>query len=379
MSNSCKIPWETGTDPGRQPVRPVQQHFPRYETGKIVESIHALRGMTITVIVFRHCLYLFDSISLETSLFAKLVDEFFFNWTIFFVLISGYLFQYLSYKYDTRAYWAAKVKNIVIPYVTVSLAVFALLYPETLEALPLISADKDNLVVWGIGMLVTGQHCVQMWYIPMISVIYLMGPLLYRISSRDLTVVAVICLLWTLITYKPAPSNIPLNVLHYLPVYIIGMFLCQKHEAILRLTRENIAVIALFFLAILGVSFHEKFNVLVLNQSGSYLMSIEKIVLFIILFYMLERFRLPAPLQTVFSYLANISLSVYLLHMGIIQTLLPHLGTLPWWETITTSENGLYSTLMNLLFTMVVILLCSAIVACVKLAFSRKSRLLIGA
>jgi len=357
----------------------MQQHLSQYETKKRIESIHALRGITITAIVFRHCLYLFDSNSLETSLFSKVIDELFFNWTIFFMLISGYLFQYLAYKYDTRTYWASKVKHIVVPYVVVSLVTFVLLHPEILASYPLVSADKDNLVVWGVSMLATGQHSVQMWYIPVISVIYLMGPLLYRASSRDLTVVAVICLLLTLITYKPTPSNIPLNVLHYLPVYIIGMFLCQKHAAMLRLVRKNIAVIAFFFLAILGVSFHEKFEFLVLNQSGSYLMSIEKIVLFVILFYVLECFRLPTPVKRIFSYLANISLPIYLLHMNIILMLLPYLGGVPWWETTTSSENGLYATLMNFLFTAVVILLCSSIVTFVKVAFSRKSRMLIGA
>lgn len=344
-----------------------------------IGSIHTLRGITIAVIVFRHCLSFFDARSMVSSPFAQVVDELFFNWTIFFVLISGYLFQHLSYKYETRSYWKSKIKNIICPYIAVSLATFPLLHLETVQSLPLFATGEESLLTWALRMLATGQHSEPMWYIPMISVIFLMGPVLYKVSQKDLTVPAILGLLWAVITYKPEPWNTFLNVLHYLPVYIVGMFMCQKHDAIMRQLRGNIAAIAVFFLVLMGVSFHEKYELHAINQSGGYLMSVENIVLFALVFYALEQWRLPAWVGKTTSYLANISLAVYLIHMVLVHKLLALLLTLSWWPAVTNSPSGLVSTFANAVFTAVILLLCAGVTELVRLAAGRKSRLLVGA
>lgn len=344
-----------------------------------IESIHILRGITIAVIVFRHCLFLFDSQGMNTSLLAQVVDEFFFNWTIFFVLISGYLFQHLSDKYETRRYWTSKIKNIICPYIIVSLAIFPLLHYETIQSLPLYALEGECLSTWILRMLVSGQHSEPLWYIPMISVIYLMGPILYRLSLKDLTVPAILGLMWTIITYKPEPWNAFLNVLHYLPVYIVGMFVRQKHEEIILLIRKNLVVLSGFFLILICVSFHEKYEVYAINQSGGYLMSIENIVLFVLFFYALERWRWPAWVKKAASYLANISLAIYLIHMVIVHKLLVMLTTLPWWPAVTSSSSGVFSTFANAAFTLGILLLCAGTVELIRLVAGKRSRMLVGA
>ena len=349
------------------------------QAGKTIASIHTLRGITITAIVFRHCLFIFDSHSMKTSLFAQVIDELFFNWTVFFVLISGYLFQYLSYKYETRAYWTSKLHNVILPYIAVSLASFTLLHQDTLRALPVFSLEGESQLTWVGHMLVSGRHSPPMWYIPMISVIFLMGPLLYRLSRKDLTVPAVLGLLWTVITYKPEPWNTLLNVVHYLPIYIVGMFACQKHEELIGQIRANIIAISVFFLALVGVSFHEKYELHSLNQSGGYLMSVENIVLFGLVFFALEQRRMPAMIEKLFSYLANISFSVYLLHMIVVYTLLDALEPLNWWPGVTHFSSGLLTTLATLAFTVCVVLLCAGITETVRLLAAKRSRLLVGA
>lgn len=351
----------------------------RHGPARKIESIHTLRGITIAVIVFRHCLFIFDAQSMNTSLLAQVIDEFFFNWTIFFVLISGYLFQYLSNRYETRTYWMSKIKNIICPYIIVSLAIIPLRHYEAIRALPLFSVEGESLSMWILRMLVSGQHSEPMWYIPMISVIYLLGPILYRLSLKDLTVPAIFGLLWTVITYKPEPWNVTLNVLHYLPVYIIGMFLCQKHEEMLRLVRKNFVVIAGFFLVLTCVSFHEKYALHAINQSGGYLMSIEKIILFVLLFYALEQWRRPAWIEKTASYLANVSLAIYLIHMAIVHKLLGILATLSWWPAVTNSSSGVFSTIASAAFASGVLLLCAGIVELTRRVAGRKSRMIVGA
>ena len=351
---------------------------PRQARRKIT-SIHTLRGITIAAIVFRHCLFIFDVRSMKTSVLAQVVDELFFNWTVFFVLISGYLFQHLSYKYETGAYWTSKLRNVICPYVAVSLVSFPLLHYGTLRALPVFSFEGESQLAWMFRMLVTGQHSPPMWYIPMISVIFFMGPLLHRLSRKDLTVPAILGLLWAVITYKPEPWNTLLNVVHYLPIYIVGMFVCQRREEVVRQIQMNIMVISVFFLVLMSVSFHEKYELHAINQSGGYLMSVENIVLFALCFYALEQRRLPAWVEKLLSYLADISFSVYLIHMIMVYAVLKVLVPLSWWPAVTNSPSGLISSLANLVFTACVLLLCACATEAVKRLAAGRSRLLVGA
>ena len=343
-----------------------------------IESIHILRGITIAVIVFRHSLSYFDSRSLPVNFFAQIVDEASFNWTVFFVIISGYLFQHLSSGFETQKYWLSRFKNVLMPYFVISLVCFPLLHWHTVQALPWFSTDGNNLVFWAFRMLLTGEHSEPLWYLPMITVIFCLSPLLFALSQKDMTIIAVICLLLSVMTFKPDPQETLKNVLHYLPVYIVGMFLCQKSAFLRRYCAKNFPVLIVFFLIIMAMSFHKKMGLAWLNISDDYLMTLEKIVLFVILYHFLENTRLPGWCNKVFSYFADISFSVYFIHMLIIKGLLATFVLFPWWHGVTTFESGVLSTLMNMLFTVLVLALCSIIVTLVKRVAGKNSRVLIG-
>ena len=343
-----------------------------------IESIHLLRGITIAVIVFRHSLFIFDSQSLPVDFFAQIVDEISFNWTVCFVLISGYLFQHLAPRYETRKYLLSRFKHVLVPYVVVSFVCFFLLHCETMQAMPWFSADGNNAVFWIFQMLLTGEHGEAFWYIPMIAVIFCVSPLLASLSKKDLALAAVICLLLTVMTFKPEPGETLKNLLHYLPVYIVGMYIRQKKDFFERHSAGNLWALNVFFLATVAMSFHKKMGLAWLNIADDYLMTLENIILFVLLYHCLENMRLPGWCTKLLSYLADISFSVYFLHMLIIKGLVAVFAVFPWWYTVTTFENGLLSTFMNTLFTVAVLLLCSGSIMLVKLVAGKKSRLLLG-
>jgi len=345
---------------------------------KRIESIHILRGITIAVIAFRHSLSYFDSQSLPIDFFAQLVDEISFNWTAFFVLISGYLFQHLSPRYKTQKYWLSRFKYVLMPYLVVSLVCFPLLHLQTIQAMPFFSTDGDNLIFWAVRMLFSGEHSEPLWYIPMICLIFCLSPFLFLLSQKDLSIIAIICLLLSVMTFKPGTQETLKNVLHYLPVYVVGMFLCQKRKLLKGYSKNNLRVLIAFFLGTIAMSFHKKLGLDWLNISDDYLMTLEKIILFILLLYWLENASLPNWCRRLFSYFADISFSIYFIHMLFIKFLLAVFALLPGWHIVTNFENGLLSTLMNALFTSVVLLLCSGSVALIKRMASEKSRLLIG-
>ena len=342
------------------------------------DSIHFLRGMTIMVIVFRHSLGFFDSQSLQTDFFAKIVDEISFNWTVFFVLISGYLFQHLSPGYNTRKYWLSKLKNILAPYLVVSIFCFILLHYQHIRSMPFYSTDGSNVVFWTIRMLLTGAHSEPLWYIPVILTIFCLGPALYRLSRKDLTIIATACLLLSVMTFKPDPQESLKNVLHYLPIYIVGMLLCQKRAFLKDQIDKNLPFLIAFFVAIVAMSFHKKLGLSWLNIADDYLMSLEKIILFVILYSLLNRVQLANWCSRSLSYFADISFAIYFIHMIIITFLLEVLSSFSWWHRVTTLENGFLSTTATGLFTMLVLLLCSGIVTLVRFALGKKSRLMLG-
>ena len=85
--------------------------------------IHSLRALAILSIVAVHCLPLFawDRFRWQDRLLLSLVS----NGTVLFVFVAGFLFQYLSYKFEYRRYLKSKLQNVLLPYVCVSLPMIA--------------------------------------------------------------------------------------------------------------------------------------------------------------------------------------------------------------------------------------------------------------
>jgi peptidoglycan/LPS O-acetylase OafA/YrhL len=197
--------------------------------------IHSLRALAILSIVAVHCLPLFawDPFRWQDRLLLSLVS----NGTVLFVFVAGFLFQYLSYRFEYRRYLKSKLQNVLLPYVCVSLPMIAY------QAVKHYGTFNPNYihhwqtaaqnVAWA---LLTGTHIiVTFWFIPMVAIFYLLAPVLLRID-RDGRLYYLLPVLLTVTVFVHRPKN-PDHIWHsfayYLPVYLYGMWFSRHRDRVL--------------------------------------------------------------------------------------------------------------------------------------------------
>ncbi len=90
--------------------------------------INYLRAFAILLVVAGHTLVW----GKKDSLIAFTNNYLFTGGTLLFVFIAGFLFQYLSYKFEYKKYLITKVKNVLLPY-WITMIPVALVFAFTLN------------------------------------------------------------------------------------------------------------------------------------------------------------------------------------------------------------------------------------------------------
>ena len=197
--------------------------------------IHSFRALAIVSVVAAHCISLFDwgSTSWPYQLILSLIP----NCTVFFVFISGFLFQHRSNDFEYRRFLKSRLLNVVVPYVIVSLPMIAaqavtrsgVFDPACTHHSPAVAQN----VAWS---LLTGHHIlIPFWFIPMIAVFYVLAPVLLWIDRHGRWY----CLLPLLLTaaiFIHRPTDLD-RILHscayFLPFYLYGMWVSHYRERVL--------------------------------------------------------------------------------------------------------------------------------------------------
>ncbi len=140
-------------------------------------NIHRFRSIAIIGIVVAHSLHNFNwgQDSLSFRMLNVLANES----SIWFFAIAGFLFQHLSARFEYRGYLAKKAKNVLLPYLVVSIpALIASLtfYDQTMAP----GFAEASIPTKIFLLLVTGKHLAPLWFVPTICLIFLITPLLLR-------------------------------------------------------------------------------------------------------------------------------------------------------------------------------------------------------
>ncbi len=133
--------------------------------------------MAIIFVVAGHCTPLFNWDGLHSGwvLYSLMPNS-----TVFFVFIAGFLFQHVSGKFEYRDYIKKKSLNVLLPYLVLSLAVIMVRSLLTHDGI----FDPVNVSHWSTfartvsWALLTGHTMLQLWFIPMIALFYLLAPAL---------------------------------------------------------------------------------------------------------------------------------------------------------------------------------------------------------
>jgi peptidoglycan/LPS O-acetylase OafA/YrhL len=209
---------------------------------RFLQYIHNLRGLAILFVVGVHVGgYDYDWVS-HPGL-RKVLHAFFDpsegNGTILFLFIGGFLFQHLTQnQFEYKRFLEQKFLNIILPYIIISIPLIILRLNTNFESLSLPDGFKEKPVAYQfIYHLVTGTHMPPFWFISTIILFYISSPLLHWIDNRTFyRYFFPLVLAIALFTYRPVHNaNTFLAYIHFIPVYIAGMWASYNKERILRL------------------------------------------------------------------------------------------------------------------------------------------------
>lgn len=220
--------------------------------------IHSFRAIAILLIVAGHSL---DELSWQThpgqeELLADLVD----NGTVLFVFIAGYLFEYLLPRYRYGDYLRKKFTNVILPYVIISLP--AMLHRFLMEDPARLYPQIQGMPVWYqvLWYYVKGGAHVNypLWFIPMITVYYLLAPVFQQISRHPRWFYSLILLVpLSVAIHRQASPN--LNLLHatvyFVSAYIMGMWTCRYSKRIEPALERHWLGLTLGFVAMITVHY----------------------------------------------------------------------------------------------------------------------------
>lgn len=334
-----------------------------------LRSIHVFRAVAIVLIVGAHVL---PVVEWPDTLTRRLVAGFTNESSTYFMFISGFLFHHLSGRFAYRAYFGTKFRNVVLPYILLSLP--AIVMFVFVSQRPGLWPGFYDMPKWEqvLAFIVTGKHLAPMWFIPMMVLFYLSAPLFVWIDRRQpVLYLAIIPLLVYATTTGRGGHYGPLNMyVYFLPVYLLGMWVSRNFTLVMAWSRKwiwplGIAVLAFYVMYVLKV------------QAGFTLQTVLKplsIPLALVAFdYWVE--RVPARID----YLADISFGIYFVHAYFIAASKLVISTLADVPTSAT-EVLLPGGLPMFLLVMCVVMLFSAVsIRIVQGVFGRRSRMLVGA
>jgi len=345
---------------------------------EFLNYIHFFRGFAIVIIVGIHCrisLPWSEDQVLGRTIFTTLLD----NGTVLFVFIAGFLFQYLKNKYQFNSYFKRKLRFVILPYLLISIPIllYKYLFPQEYPWLPSSLAEMPYIIKAGY-MILTGKHIGPFWFIPMIFIFYLISPLLVKIDQpKFYSFVFPILFLGGLFTFRFGYySTIIDSFIHYLPIYIFGMWAASQRHEIIRIKKPWVVLLIILYVII---AFLEVINVISIPKLTDFISSstlpyfafnwakLKACILCIIclrIFYMYNEKN-----SKVLKILADDSFGIYFVHMYFI-TLIEYV------------LNKYYPIELNvvyfILYIMIVTLGSIISIEIVKKIMGSKSRMVIG-
>jgi surface polysaccharide O-acyltransferase-like enzyme len=201
---------------------------------EFLNYIHYFRGLAILFIVGLHATAIlhWGDDRLRRAFIVP-----FNNGTVLFVFIAGFLFYYLNHqRFEYVDYLKKKFQYVIVPYLIVSIpAILDKLYFDHVGEHWWMDSDYAtySAPVKILSMLVTGHHMGVFWFIPMISVIYILAPLILRFAKTDIFLyITPILVVVSLFTFRFGYyANIGISLIYFFPIYLFGMWLCRLREA----------------------------------------------------------------------------------------------------------------------------------------------------
>lgn len=337
--------------------------------------IHNFRGIAIALILTLH-----TAISLPWSEAwqKKIVMAISTNGTVLFVLISGFLFFYLNEKkFNYYTYIKKKFLFVFTPYLIISIPALAdKLFFDTGQWWMDQAYAELNIFNKLFYLILTGKHSGPLWFIPMIMVFFFISPLLIRYGRSHLSnYLTPIIMLAGLFTFQFGfYSTTLLSFLHFLPVYLFGMWFSKNRNQLI-----NFKIFIPFLVAYMIITIAEVANIVPLdyyielrdNEDYIFAFNISEFKALILSYLLVLIFKKYETRKfQVIKLFGDYSFGLFFLHIYII-------NGIQW-----LSHKGYFFNQLNVanyfFYLLVVIAINLVIIKVAKVILGRNSRVIIG-
>ncbi len=261
--------------------------------------IHQFRGLSILFIVASHIVWSTGDYP-EVKHALRLMLN---NSTIFFLIISGFLFEHLSNKYKPGEYFIKKIKHILLPYLFCSAPIIIFL---------IYRFPGENIAYQLVEYIVTGSHLGPYWYIPVIMMFFLISPIIIYIKKfKAFQYALIFTLLYSILSRRPDTSNVLDQLVYYFGFYHLGMVAAMHREVIESWFATKYALI------ISAVVWGLSFITLILNIPPPPVKTLQILLLGFVLMNVSNK-PLPNKLNKLLSLLADYSFGIYFIHQYVI-------------------------------------------------------------
>lgn len=233
---------------------------------RFLQYIHNLRGLAILFVVGVHAGG-YDSDWVSHPGLRQFLHSFFDpsegNGTVLFLFIGGFLFQHLTQnQFEYKKFLEQKFLNIILPYIIISIPLIILRLNTNYESLSL-PENFHSQPIWYqfFYHLIAGTHMPPFWFISAIVLFYFSAPVLHAIDNRKFyTYFFPLVMLVTFFTYRPLHNANPLFAyIHFIPVYIAGMWASYNKERIMALGWKLLAPLIVVYLILTAFDLNGNF------------------------------------------------------------------------------------------------------------------------
>lgn len=201
-------------------------------TPSAVQSMHGLtlfRGLAILQIAFLHASHALFLRGLpgpsrdDDPIFVS-IDIGFHGSTIYFAMISGFLYQHIFAGRPYLAYLRSRLERVAIPYCVVTIALTLAQHPKSLLRL------SPELLETLMHNLLTGATWNTLWYIPILLAIYVLAPpLAAMLCQRTSRPAGFLMMLAPLVISRSGTDPSLSNLIYFAGAFVVGIEFCRAH------------------------------------------------------------------------------------------------------------------------------------------------------
>lgn len=326
--------------------------------------IHTFRAIAIFFIIAMHSIDVFDWADSRFS--ERILRISISNGTVLFVFIAGYLFQHLSLRYQYKKYLLSKLRNVISPYFFVSIPAILIFTIFLKRETVWQGFYEDPVWLQVINFYFTGLHLAPFWFIPVITIFYLVSPAFvvadkYRVFYLFLP----IFILLSCLVGRGGSSPI-ISFVHFFSIYSLGMFF-SHYKLIINVWLPKVLVILISFSIVVILWLCEYYFT---NTTYSYINLLQKIFLCFFILGVLIRLGEKATSHYV-NLIADTSFGIFFVHSYVLTS-----GKLVVNKLLGFSPQG--TILYYILITISTVFICMIVVHVIRKMLGSKSRMIIG-